>query len=560
MTTSNGETRDDAVPVDPSQLKHDTTWTEAEIQDQVKKEQRVSFLTLGDGDFTYSLDLSRYLVSTKTDMKYMLTASGVDTRDELMSKYKDTPFVLKQLGNAASGSLSDSGSEMDNKLTVYIRHGINAIAMPKVLVDNEDDDEDPDNFTSKNPIAPKPSESQSPSCSNTLDALAVQPADHVMFHHPHLATEDAVLHQKFLYHLFHTVNHLWLTSSVRVSDSARDDGKEGEHENTGFFHLTLVKGQAERWKCLEAAQDQGFDLVWRGPFVPPPPPLSHNAESNGEGHLTAYQLRRHQTGKSFASRRPEWQSESLIFQRRGLKETNENAMSILPWDISKPSDDSNKAKADIHKGSLLPCPHCDKVFREERSRKAHLKAKHAALLPPEDNGDGKHKKKKQKCGLTSFHSLPTAPTDIEERLWFCPHRCYGIDGSGVRSFSSEEALHSHIVAKHSGIHKSISPDWKQPDEAQSEGSQTHLRDKKGANNLSCTNEPAPSTNVPKAIHGRCKICRWLFETKEQELKHIDDFTPPSTALSFPCRFCGKVFRDSRAQRQHENFCLHRNPK
>ncbi|CAJ1932918.1 unnamed protein product [Cylindrotheca closterium] len=579
MTASFGETGDDVVTVDPfAQPQNATYQSENESHDQVKKEKRVSFLTLGDGDFTYSLDLARYLASTKDDLKYVLTATGVDTREELISKYKDTPFVLKQLANAASASPSDSGSEKDNKLTVDIRHGINAIAMPKILVERNDkvkhhhDNGSDNNNTSNSPIPPKSPESQSPSSNTTIGPLAMKSADHVMFHHPHLATEDAVLHRKFLCHLFHTVNRIWLTPSAKSSGSTGDDEEKMGHGNPCFFHLTLVKGQAERWKCVETAQNQGFDLVWRGPFVPPPPSISLDAENTGEGPLTTYQLRRHQTGKSFASRRPEWQSESLVFARQGMKKMSQKGAPILPWDVSKPSDMPNAVELNLacssdksnnkklQKGSLLACPHCEKVFREERSLKSHLKAKHTALLPPEERNHGKCKKKKRKLAVVSSESSSTAMGTAD--AWQCPHQCRGMDGE-VRTFCSQEALQSHIVAKHAGIHQSISPDWKQPAEAQSEGKQDPLRNQhEGTDNPSVATEPEVSIKVSKEIeiHGHCKVCGWRFETKAQALKHIDDFTPPSTALSFPCRFCDKVFRENRAQLQHENFCVHRNPK
>jgi hypothetical protein len=104
----------------------------------------VTFLTLGDGDFSYSLDLARYLASSlhynNTDLA--LIASGIDSFEQVLEKYKDSPFLLKQLQSTTSTSTESS-------LSVSIQHGINAI------VDKE------------SPIK----------------------ADHVLFNHPHVGTE-----------------------------------------------------------------------------------------------------------------------------------------------------------------------------------------------------------------------------------------------------------------------------------------------------------------------------------------------------------------------------------
>jgi hypothetical protein len=123
----------------------------------------VTFLTLGDGDFSYSLDLARYLASSLNynNTNRALIASGIDSFEQVLEKYKDSPFLLKQLQSTTS---------TESSLSISIQHGINAI------VDKE------------SPIK----------------------ADHVLFNHPHVGTEDAALHARFLCHLLHSAAHYWM--------------------------------------------------------------------------------------------------------------------------------------------------------------------------------------------------------------------------------------------------------------------------------------------------------------------------------------------------------------
>lgn len=376
-----------------------------------------SFLTLGDGDFTYSLDLARYLSSTGSAQ---LTATGIDTKEQLCAKYKDSPFVLKQLESIPSN------------LIVTINHGVNAIET------NE-------------------------------STVYVPRADHVMFHHPHVGTEDAALHARFLSHLFHSVSKHWM-------------------KNGGIFHLTLVNGQSERWKCLDAAERQGFSLLTRQHFSPPPVATS------------TYHFRRHQTGKSFESRRPDHQSESFTFGR-----INEEWIAkCLPWqhiDVATNLERDKVISEHDHDPSImLACPFCEKLFREERSLKCHVRAKHPHVS-----------EKKRK---------------VENFL--CQECC--TDDKEPRRFASETALQDHIRAKHAAIHKRIPPDWQ-------------------------TSE-APISNHEKDL-GSCQICGFSYKDERQRANHMTEFVPKETNASYQCQFCKRSFREQRASLQHENFCSER---
>jgi uncharacterized C2H2 Zn-finger protein len=381
------------------------------------RHQPLSFLTLGDGDFTYSLDCARYLANAKS---VQLTATGIDTKEQLYAKYKDASFVLQQLESTSSSHLS-----------VTINHGVNAI------ITNE----------------------------NNKHSIK---ADHVIFHHPHVGTEDATLHARFLSHLFHSVSNHWMTSG-------------------GIFHLSLVSGQCERWKCLEAAERQGFSLLTRQHFSPPPVTIP------------TYHFRRHQTGRSFESRRPDHESQSFTFGRNN----EEWIARCLPWQTTNCTTSQRRYEAkskEEDSGNMLDCPFCDKVFREERSRKCHVRSKHP-------NGSEK-----------------------KQKVEFVCHECRTEDDN-PRYFASEVALQDHSRAKHSALHKEISPDWQKP-------------------------QPAMKKNEEKDF-GSCAICGFRYQDERQRSSHMTEFIPKEAIESFHCRFCSKSFREKRASQQHENFCSQR---
>ena len=408
----------------------------------------LSFLLLGDGDFTYSLDLARYL-SDKTkenEKKYHLIATGIDSKDQLFSKYKDSPFVLQQLLALSSN--------IDNDVTVTVVHEVNAILSSTQGKDNK-----------------------------------FQQADHVMFHHPHVGTEDSSLHQRFLSHLFYSVKEFWIRQGA-------------------VFHLSLVLGQCERWKCLEAANRHGLTLLGRKPFQPPPV-----KEYNG-----TYHYRRHQTGKSFESRRPQKKSETLSFGRIG---DSSPIADCLPWQ-EQPNEQLTisaavEAEKDENDVSLkFICPFCQKSFKEERSRKCHIRDKHP---------DGPEKKPK------------TGELDLGGEVSKDTHRfiCYHCktEDDTPRIFNSGQALQDHVQAKHSAIHKIILPDWYQQRQ-----------------------EPEATISLASNF-GSCNVCGLTYQSERHKLEHMNEFIPKEPTPSFHCRFCSKSFREKRANQQHENFCSKR---
>jgi len=267
------------------------------------------FLTLGEGDFSYSLDLASHLSdpnvqssqeSSSRDRKFRLVATGIDSIAELMGKYRDTQFLLSRL---------KSLDESSTRLLVSIHHEVNAVDANAKRQKNETIADD--------------------------DSMR---AHHVIFNHPHIGTEDAVRHSRFLCHLFHSVSESWLLSG-------------------GLFHLTLVKGQYKRWECEKAASRHAMSLVDRCPFQTPPVSDPY------------YQHRRHQTGKGFASRAPGG-SETFTFTRTpdvGL--WNDKQSPRLAWYVAG-------ATTEPKESVLFECSYCGQSFKEERSVKNHVKSKH----------------------------------------------------------------------------------------------------------------------------------------------------------------------------------------
>jgi len=459
----------------------------------------ITILSLGDGDFTYSCDLARYLstrpptnnnnnikehttnatAATKTTIR--LIASGIDSREELFEKYKDSPFVLGRLDSLKSSSLD-----------VSILHGINAIR----------------DTTTKPTNLPE----------------SIHHVDHVMFHHPHLGIEDSILHSRFLCHFFHSCVNGWMNDDTTSTTGTT---------TTSFVHLSLAVGQCERWKCLEAAEKQGLVLLQRMPFIPPP------VEN------PSYHFRRHQTGKSFDSRTGG--SETFIFSRRRKTDIPDNALQlflshgILSWNQNistreSTTNDSPVPQPSTHQTTrLLSCPFCDREFKEERSLKCHVRDRHP---------DG---------GVSSKRSKPS--------LMFECVQCRTETGEG-RCFETEQALIDHQRAKHSALHKDISPHYctstptmtttTNPAMIMDRNSENHDDDKDDDGNNSTVQDPSKNE-----IH-TCTICGAIVsQSIEGEITHLDDFRPSVTVETYPCSFCGKRFHQTRAKFQHENFCSHK---
>jgi hypothetical protein len=116
---------------------------------------------------------------------------------------------------------------------------------------------------------------------------------------------------KIAFSFFHSVNNHWLVP---------DDS----------LHLTLINGQLDRWKCQEAAESNGFELVHRDSFKALPSPGQYmqlmlkecKIHNDGKKKMVAYQSkvdfkcryqhRRHdQSGRKGCASRAKGGSETL---------------------------------------------------------------------------------------------------------------------------------------------------------------------------------------------------------------------------------------------------------
>ncbi|KAL7429778.1 hypothetical protein ACHAXM_001881 [Skeletonema potamos] len=503
--------------------------------------KQLSYILLGDGDFTYSLDMCRYLAAappsspsssaansgdgnkpTISNITHLnVTCTGVDTFDEVKSKYKDADFILKNIksfNNKYSGNTEEHLST-ESRINTMIVHGLNAVQ----------------------PII--------------NDCSSLRHFDHVLFHHPHLGIEDAQLHKRFLLHFFHAASQRWM------------------RPNGGLLYLTLVRAQCERWDCISGAERHGLMLLRRGKFCPPPPPTSKEK--------TYYQLRRHQSGKSFANRRimqgekcglekDDGESETLVFGRRcdyplssSLLDGN---VGMLPWenvetltssklteweeakrsssggDISSPAIATSPSSDDPYS-----CIYCNKSFLEQRSLKNHIICSHPDC---DEAFEWATKKKGKKRKLKGSDNLPHEQQQLRssgEGLVCKICESQKTEDEPTRVFPHKQALLDHERAKHSGVHLDIKPDWYKGGEENFDG----VGEKDG-------NLVPPSNNS-------CPICDIKFSSMAERIRHEQDFVPIATTTdssavngasqtSFKCSYCSKSFREERAKRQHENFC------
>ncbi len=446
-----------------------------------------------------------------------ITCTGIDTLQELRRKYKDIEFVLRNIRKC---------NNEQRRFETKVLHGVNAV---EAECNNNDID---------------------PSDNTVCESF-----DHVIFNHPHLGTEDAQLHSRFLHHLFHACVKRWMKP------------------RTGLLYLTLVNGQCARWKCIEGAMEHGLVLLRRGPFCPPPPPPPPLSITNIDGDssenkagITYYNLRRHQSGRSFANRRTMQSkdgasqingSETLVFGRDCNNDQTAD-IDLLPWKLTS-RDAANGATTiapntlSINHTSLFPCTYCSKTFQEHRSLKNHLVSLHPICQEVRMWSIVKfetRRRKRQKSGSNNDkHDIIDDITNTDMRqsdeIQGPQLICSICDSS--RRFSNKGALLAHQQAKHFGAHLNIKPDW-------------HHDANVGENNTKIGGD--------KGNPSSCPICYKYFLSENDESLHAIEFLPSSakqfsfddslqsksSCTGYACSYCSRMFGGFRARRQHENFC------
>jgi uncharacterized C2H2 Zn-finger protein len=575
----------------------------------LKSDTVVVFLTLGDGDFSYSLDLARYLSSQSSAAldslspssllsSTHLVATGIDSLDELTSKYKDSPSILYRLRNEQKTEL----------FSVTVCHGVNAIVRCTSHCDNKNDDggkQEAEIGPSQERIQMAPE-----ATATTKETFLRQSAHHVIFNHPHLGTENAALHRQFLSHLFYSVDRYWMkkqkqkmTLTVNIDSTTTNDSMPSESKISSplapVFHLTLVDGQFERWKCSEAAQRHGFILLGKFPFVPPPVLRSTTSSSNqsldvttannknDKAHRNAYSYRRHQTGRSFGNRRrPDSHgdmggSSTYTFGRSTERDTY--IATSLPWQVkNSPSStlsvNSNDSCTDTiqevnaapiidlqqQQLQLLSCPFCEKIFEENRSLKSHVRDKHANQNQNE-NGEMKSLSNQNKRVKIQKKGLSTEQIELEEsttsqeasKVFFCSFcRQEPTEGEYImRQFSTQQALEDHIRAKHSGLHRYVAPDWSRAAKLQQQGHSNNHSKQLGISAFST--DVMTKNTMARLAAVECDVCECTLPPGRTLDEHWNDFIPSeggTISRSYACSWCEKTFREDRAKKQHENFC------
>jgi Domain of unknown function (DUF2431)/Zinc finger, C2H2 type len=501
-------------------------------------DEEVIFISLGDGDFTWSLDFGRYLLSTTTVTNCRLIATGIDSEEEVAYKYRHYSTLVEREWQRLEHQAIATATKT---FAVEKRHGINALVQP----------------------------------ASSLDNTPIPPGHVVFFHHPHLGTENAALHAQFLSHLLHSVAQYWLQQRQRPCPGRPLSATTSTPPICAVFYLTLVDGQWERWNGPQAARRHGLILIERLTFVPSPVLAAVSSDNDKQPRSTTtksttttlyYEHRRHQTGKSFAAR-AKGGSETLVFVRQQDADfAYGNRQSIgrlgdrmaLPWFVPK-SSGTVTTSVDQPDGSLpgvvdesskpssplpFPCPYCPKSFREARSLTNHVQSKHSSAKATDatgsatdiDNDDRKRKHHESDsdetvtplvCAYCEAQAAPNTTTNAATTR-------------RARTFDSLSALQAHITAKHTALHATIPPD----------------------NDSSST--VAQQENGPLAdgldSFGSCAICGHVFVSALDQTNHEAAFVPvPSLswcekASTHHCRFCDKAFRQSRAVLQHENFC------
>ena len=324
----------------------------------------------------------------------------------------------------------------------------------------------------------------------------------IVFNHPHLGIEDAASHRTLLAHFFH---------------SCRARLRSG-----GQIFVSLIEGQPERWKLLEEARRCDFTAVRHIPLDPL--------------QFPEYEIKRTHSGRSFVS-------------EHAKKQSNFSQSSMFFCFVRS----SDAPMYSTKKRTLDSVP-----TAETRKRKQEKNTE-------ENNWEDQHQRKRKISGSSTGSTTTTTTTTSNRQVNTCnlcqrefstaqglkthTHQvhvlnlyasakrlecsiCAQIPDAIGRSFASEQSLEQHVLAKH-GADQTIQPHPRQYAVIADGGSSN------SGNGGSST---------------RCHICRNVFLDQSAYELHFTKLEPVVLKPSHACTLCSRVFGDTRALRQHRNFC------
>ncbi|KAJ3014269.1 UNVERIFIED_CONTAM: hypothetical protein HDU68_000359 [Siphonaria sp. JEL0065] len=509
--------------------------------------QQFSVLLLGDGNFSFSLALSRALFdvpltfddSAHTKARRYLNipdhvntknirilATSFDSRDQLLRKYLDFAIIEKNL------------SKFSNN--VKLMHQINAWELGKMFTPATDAFDE---------SIPRWTLGQRPDGSVGFDTVA--------WNHPHLGTEDFRLHRFLMAHFFHSVSSV--LNSANTSSSVVVSLVSGQEIRWD------LSGQASRSNLILSASDSPF------PFT--------------EQDWPGYVVKRNMHGKSFKNEATkkrmadEMKSFGFRFVRASDLEVGEvpavittteqlaSKLGILtvasngsvdPADTLVPkylnpqpavlidaptTTQIPTTKEELNKFPLpdpLACPYCLKVFLQPRAYKQHVLQIHIL----KQRGD---------------YWVPNAPRTFP---------CRGWPDSNVapcqKQFSSDDGRWQHEVIKHSQFNEGeLIPSFEVKSAADLLAMEANGEEEGQAEAAVASIEPfLDITDEPTddADYYPCEICAQAVARRPWGMALHLETLKPIVGLDMKCpNTCNhtdgdKLFIERRALWQHYMFC------
>ncbi|EGZ06428.1 hypothetical protein PHYSODRAFT_532154 [Phytophthora sojae] len=338
----------DTVPTPPS----DAAPSEAKaatpsIPSPDPRRRRV--LTVGDGNFSYSLALAKQHKSKGDDTRPLqLTATSYDSYDELVAKYPESKRICAQL----------------KELGASVLHRVDATNIRESLV----------------------------AAGATSDKF-----HSVVFNHPHCGEENVRRHQSLLSHFY--------ASALEVLEKGEGDEVE-QSEESGIL-LTLAEGQPERWQAVQRALSAGLKLHRQVDNVDSDAKFGLEYErkrhQNGKSfhQVTLHGERKKQASTLFIFRRQkagekvEAVEAEVAPVSRKRKAESELPLEFACTQCERSFKSAQGLRTHVHmvheleggasKKLLLPCEFCDRTFKKEDARRQHQLAKHGKdpLIKPD---------------------------------------------------------------------------------------------------------------------------------------------------------------------------------